>query len=337
MIKLFYTSVVHYQTTMAAQSLDPLPPHIHHPSPAYHRDFFLLRMPIKFNNQPSVIKMVGTIPVLHCPEVELTVQLVVLAQHVSTVLTEHRITLKGAYYDDNYPLYAIDLPPPISCKGRRSLFHAFSNVCYSIAERYFSRVSCKTAVTVHLQLFLCSPAKDSSTTSRVTSIQLGKESDESDEIFLTFLDSKIFKFSELFVDNFNSSPAIIGSSSKAAAVSFASLLRALSGKASHKWFNFGALLGISAEKLQTIEKQYQNPESCLLHTLKHVVDSNTEFTWEEVVSTLSTVGLSNLAEELSKEHGEFYTCSIMLMEPAYIDVCFLRAENEDTASLNKRE
>ncbi len=40
-------------------------------------------------------------------------QLAVLAQHVSTVLTEYpeyRITLKGAYYDDNYPLYAIDLP-----------------------------------------------------------------------------------------------------------------------------------------------------------------------------------------------------------------------------------
>ncbi len=243
-------------------------------------------------------------------------QLVVLAQHVSTVLAEYRITLKGAYYDDNYPLYAIDLPPPISYEGMQSLLPAFSNVCYSIAERYFSRVPCKTAVTVHLQLFLCSPAKDSSTTSKVTSIQLGQESDE---ILLTFLDSKIFKFSELFVDNFNSSPTIIGSSSKAAAVSFVSLLRALSGKASHKWFNFGALLGVSAEKLQTIEKQYQNPESCLTHTLKNVVDSNTELTWEEVVSTLSTVGLSNLAEEVSKEHGEFYTCSIMLMEPIVVN------------------
>ncbi len=286
---------------MAAQSLVPL----YHPSPDYHRDFFLLRMPIKVNNQPSVIKMVDGTPVLHCTvRGGLSVQLVVLAQHVSTVLAEYRITLKGAYYDDNYPLYAIDLPPPISYERTQSLLRAFSNVCLSIGERYFSRVSCKTGV--HMQLFLCSPAKDSFTTSKVTSIQLGKESDELDKGFFTrFLDSKIFKFSELFADNFNSSSTIIGLSSTAAAVSIESLLRALSGKASHKWFNLGALLGVSAEKLQRIEKQYRNPDFCLTHTLKNVVDSNTKLTWEEVVSTLSTVGLSNLAEELSKEHGEF--------------------------------
>ena len=270
---------------MAAQSLVPYI----HPSPAYHRDFFLLQIPFKIDNQPSVIKIVDTTPVLHCPEVEISVQLVVLAQHVSTVLAEYSITLKGAYYDDNYPLYAIDLPPPISKEGLHSLLPAFSNVCYRITERYFSRVPCKTVVEVHFQLFLCSPAKDSFTTSKLTSIQLGQESDE---ILLTFLDSNMFKFSELL------------SSSKAAAVSFVSLLRALSGKTSHKWFNLGALLGVPAEKLQTIEKQYQNPESCLTHTLKNVVDSNTELTWEEVVSTLSTIGLSILAEEVSKEHGE---------------------------------
>ncbi|XP_064401543.1 uncharacterized protein LOC135347466 isoform X2 [Halichondria panicea] len=305
---------------MAAQSLVPLSTHIYHPSPAYHRDFFLLRMPIKVNNQPSIIKMIDGTPVLYCPEVELSVQLVVLAQHVSTVLADYHIALKGAYYDDNYPLYAIDLPPPISYEGIQSLLPAFSNVCSSIAERYFSRVSCKTAVTVHMQLLLCSPAKDSSSTSKVTAIQLGEDlSDKSDEIFLTFLGSKIFKFSELFADSSNSSPTIIGLSSKAAAVSFASLLRALSEKASHKWFNIGAFLGVSAEKLQTIEKQYQNPESCLTHMLKNVVDCKTELTWGKVVSTLSTVGLSNLAEEVSEEHG----------------VCFLRAENEDTASLTK--
>ncbi len=307
-VQLYEKKIVHYQT---AQPLVPLSTHIHHPSPVYHRDFFLLRMPIKIDNQPSVIKMVGTIPVLHCPKVELSVQLVVLAQHVSTVLAEYCITLKGAYYDDNYPLYAIDLPPPISYKGIQSLLPALSTLCASIVERYFSRVSCKTSVTVHLQPFLCSPAKDSSTKSKVTSIPLG---DELDEIRLTFLDSKIFKFSELFTDNFNSSPAIIGSSSKPAAVSFDSLLRALSEKVSHKWLNLGALLGVSIEKLQRIEKQYHNPDACLLHTLKNVVDSNHELTWEKVVSTLSTIGLSNLAEELSREHGEFYTCSIMFME-----------------------
>ena len=275
---------------MAAQSLVPLSTHIYHPSPAYHRDFFLLRMPIKVNNQPSIIKMIDGTPVLYCPEVELSVQLVVLAQHVSTVLADYHIALKGAYYDDNYPLYAIDLPPSISYEGMQSLLPAFSNVCCSITE-YFSRVPCKTEVhvVVKFQLFLCSPAKDSFTTSKLTSIQLGQESDE---ILLTFLDSNMFKFSELL------------SSSKAAAVSFVSLLRALSGKTSHKWFNLGALLGVPAEKLQTIEKQYQNPESCLTHTLKNVVDSNTELTWEEVVSTLSTIGLSILAEEVSKEHGE---------------------------------
>ncbi len=275
---------------MAAQSLVPL----YHPSPAYHRDFFLLRMPITVNNQPSVIKMVDGTPALHFTVLGgLSVQLVELAQHVSTVLAKYRIMLKGAYYDDNYPLYAIDPPPPISYEGTQSLLPAFSNVCLTIAERYFSRVSCKTGV--HMQLFLCSPAKDSLTTSKVTSIQLGKESDVLDEGFLTFLDSKIFKFSELFA----------GSSSTAVAVSIESLLQALSGKASHKWFNIGALLGVSAERLQRIEKQYRNPDFCLTHTLKNVVDSNTELTWEKVVSTLSTVGLSNLAEELSKEHGEF--------------------------------
>ncbi len=155
-------------------------------------------------------------------------------------------------------------------------------------------------MVVDFQPFLCSPTKDSFTNSKVTSIQLGLES----EILSTFLDSKMFKFSELFADSSKSSPAIVGSSSTAAAVSFESLLRALSGEASHKWFNLGALLGVSAEKLQIIEKQCQNPDSCLLYTLKTVVDSNTELTWEEVISTLSTVGLSNLAEELSKEHGE---------------------------------
>ncbi len=158
-------------------------------------------------------------------------------------------------------------------------------------------------MAVHFQLLLCSAVKDSFTASKVTSIQLGQESDE---ILLTFLDSKMFKFSELFAARSNLSTTIIGSSSTAAAVSFESLLRALSEKASHKWFNLGALLGVSAEKLQSIEKHFQNPDACLLHTLKNVVVSNTELTWEEVVSTLSTVGLSNLAEELSKEHGEFY-------------------------------
>ncbi len=292
---------------MAAQSLVPLSTHIYHPSPAYHRDFFLLRMPIKVNNQPSIIKMIDGTPVLYCPEVELSVQLVVLAQHVSTVLADYHIALKGAYYDDNYPLYAIDLPPSISYEGIQSLLPAFSNVCSSIAERYFSRVSCKTAVTVHMQLLLCSPAKDSSSTSKVTAIQLGEDlSDKSDEIFLTFLGSKIFKFSELFGNDFNLSPTVIGSSSKAVAVSFESLLGALSGKADHKWLNLGAFLGVSIEKLQRIEKQYHNPDVCLLYTLKNVVDSNTELTWEKVVSTLSTIGLSNLAEDLSKEHGEFY-------------------------------
>ncbi len=166
------------QVTMAAQPLIPLFTHIHHSSPVFHRDFFLLRIPIKINNLPSVIKMVDGTPVLHCPEVELSVQLVVLAQHVSTVLTEYSITLKGAYYDDNYPLYAIDLPSSISYEGIQSLLPAFSNVCYSITERYFSRVSCKTIVAVHLQLLLCSAAKDSFTASKVTSIQLGQESDE---------------------------------------------------------------------------------------------------------------------------------------------------------------
>ena len=95
----------------------------------------MLRMPIKIDNQPSVIKMVGTTPVLHCPEVELSVQLVVLAQHVSTVLTEYRITLKGAYYDDNYPLYAIDLPPPISYERIQSLLPAFSSICYRSVDQ----------------------------------------------------------------------------------------------------------------------------------------------------------------------------------------------------------
>ncbi len=290
---------------MAAQSLVPLSTHIYHPSPAYHRDFFLLRMPIKINNQPSVIKMVDGTPVLHCPEVELSVQLAVLAHHVSTVLTEYSITLKGAYYDDNYPLYAIDLPPSISYEGIQSLLPAFSNVCSSIAERCFSKVPSKIGVTVHMQLLLCSPAKDSSTTSKVTAIQLGEDlSDKSDEIFLTFFG--IFKFSELFGNDFNSSPTVIGSSSKAAAVPFESLLRALSGKADHKWFNIGALLGVSIEKLQRIEKKYHNPDACLLHTLRNVVDSNHELTWQEVVSTLSTIELSNLAEDLSKEYGEFY-------------------------------
>ncbi len=295
---------------MAAQSLVPLSTHIHHPSPAYHRDFFMLRILIKIDNQPSVIKIVDATPVLHCPEVELSVQLVVLAQYVSTVLTEYRITLKGAYYDDNYPLYAIDLPPSISYEGIQSLLPVFSNVCCSITERYFSRVPCNIVISVKFELLLCSPAKDSFTASKVTLIQFGQESDE---ILSTFLRSKMFKFSELFGNNFNSSPTIIGLSSKAAAVSFASLLRALSEKASHKWFNIGALLGVSTE---IIEKQYQNPKSCLTHTLKNVVDSNTELTWGEVVSTLSTVGLNNLAEELSQEHGEFYTCKMLvLMEP----------------------
>ena len=271
----------------------------------------MLRILIKIDNQPSVIKIVDATPVLHCPEVELSVQLVVLAQYVSTVLTEYSITLKGAYYDDNYPLYAIDLPSSISYDGMQSLLPVFSNVCCSITERYFSRVPCNIVISVKFELLLCSPAKDSFTGSKVTLIQLGQESDK---ILSTFLRSKMFKFSELFGDNFNSSPTIIGLSSKAAAVSFASLLRALSEKASHKWFNIGALLGVSAEKLQKIEKQYQNPESCLTHTL---MDSNTELTWEEVVSTLSTVGLNNLAEELSKKHGEFlYTCKMLvLMEP----------------------
>ncbi len=147
----------------------------------------------------------------------------------------------------------------------------------------------------------------------------------------------MFKFSELFASRSSLSPTIIESSSKAAAVSFESLLRALSGKASHKWFNLGTLLGISAEKLQIIEKQHQNAEPCLTHTLKNMVDSNPELTWEEVVSTLSTVGLSNLAEELSKEHGEFYTFKMLMHLIACIGVCFLRAETEDTASSTKRE
>ncbi len=278
--------------TMAAQPLVPLSTHIH-PSPAYHRDFFVLRMPIMIDNQPSVvIKMVDATPVLHCPVVELSVQLVILAQHVSTVLADYHIALKGAYYDDNYPLYAIDLPPSISYEGLQSLLPAFSNVCYSITERYFSRIPCNIVISVKFELFLCSPAKDSFTASKVTLIQLRQESDE---ILSTFLRSKMFKFSELL------------SSSKAAAVSFKSLLQALSGKVSHKWFNFGALLGVSVEKLQTIEKQHQNPALCLTVTLKNVVDSNTELTWGEVVLTLSTVGLSNLAEEVSKEHGELYS------------------------------
>ncbi len=269
-------------------------------------------MPIKVNNQPSVIKLVDgtdTTPVLHCPEVELSVQLVVLAQHVSTVLAEYCITLKGAYYDDNYPLYAIDLPSSIFYEGMQSLLPVFSNVCYSITERFFSRVLCNIVLSVKFELLLCSPAKDSFTGSKVTLIQLGQESDQ---ILSTFLRSKMFKFSELFADSSNSSPTIIGLSSKAAAVSFASLLRALSEKASHKWFNIGAFLGVSAEKLQTIEKQYQNPESCLTHMLKNVVDCKTELTWGKVVSTLSTVGLSNLAEEVSKEHGKFYTAQNVL-------------------------
>ena len=146
-----------------------------HPSSAYHRDFFLLRLPTFVNGQPTEIRGPDTHPLLYSSSLDCSVSLSSVAKEVSLVLAEHEVGLTHTFYDKHFPLLAIDFSPQLILDNvskflseRKSLSLQLSSAIECLFKA--SNPDSFAQVKVQFELYLCSPSKEEDAETTLSSV-----------------------------------------------------------------------------------------------------------------------------------------------------------------------
>ena len=160
---------------MATNSSKQLSSACIHPSSAYHRDFFLLRLPTFVNGQPTEIRGPDTHPLLYSSSLDCSVSLSSVAKEASLVLAEHEVGLTHTFYDKHFPLLAIDFSPQLILDNvskflseRKSLSLQLSSAIEALFKA--SNPESFTQVKVQLELYLCSPSKEEDAETTLSSV-----------------------------------------------------------------------------------------------------------------------------------------------------------------------
>ena len=160
---------------MAANSPKQLSSACIHPSSAYYRDFFLLRLPTFVNGQPTEIRGPDSHPLLCSSSLDCSVSLSSVAKEVSLVLAEHEVGLTHTFYDKHFPLLAIDFSPQMILDNvskflseRKSLSLQLSSAIESLFKA--SNPDSFAQVKVQFELYLCSPSKEEDAKTTLSSV-----------------------------------------------------------------------------------------------------------------------------------------------------------------------
>ena len=189
---------------MAANSSKQLSSACIHPSSAYHRDFFLLRLPTFINGQPTEIRGPDTHPLLYSSELDSSIDLPAVTKEVSLILGSNDVSFIRSFYDKGFLLFEIEFPPPVTCECIDSFLTKASSLCPEVGgifEAHFRSATSEAApfqVEVIVELYLCSPSKDGKTPSYVTAINARGNQGQHIGVYL---ESQMFKFSEMFESN----------------------------------------------------------------------------------------------------------------------------------------
>ena len=160
---------------MAANSSKQLSSACIHPSSAYHRDFFLLRLPTFINGQPTEIRGPDTHPLLYSSSLDCSVSLSSVAKGASLVLAEHEVGLTHTFYDKHFPLLAIDFSPQMISDNvskflseRKRLSLQLSSAIEPLFKA--SNPDSFAQVKVQFELYLCSPSKEEDAETTLSSV-----------------------------------------------------------------------------------------------------------------------------------------------------------------------
>ena len=111
---------------------------------------------------------------------------------------------------------------------------------------------------------------------------------------------------------------------------------------SAKWYELGITLEIRISLLNTIQKQFSDPQSCLLEVITMWLKSSNSSTWGTLIDALKTsvVGEHRLAEELRMKYiptsteGNNHLLEIMMV--TVLHLYFVQQDyNDNLHPLNK--
>ena len=180
---------------------DQLGPCIH-PNSAHYKDFFILRLQTFINGHSTKILVQDRCPVLYISEFDCSIELSKIAKELHLVLGQHDISLTRAFYDENFPVFAIDFPSPLTSQHVTLLQSKASNLSHKVSVIIRACIRhVDIQVEVRLELFLCSPSNDGQAAPRFTIINSDEVQDHQNVIDL-YSKSKMFDFSTVL---FNSS------------------------------------------------------------------------------------------------------------------------------------
>ena len=169
-----------------------------HPSSGHYKDFFILRLPTLINGQSTEIRGPDSCPVLYISEFDCLIKLSKIAKELYLVLGKYEISLTRAFYDEKYPVFAIDFPVPLTCQHVNLLQSKASNLSHEVSVIIKAHIDSDIQVEVRPEFFLCSPSKDGKAAPRFTVIN--NESDglqDHRNVVDLYSKSKLFDFSEV--------------------------------------------------------------------------------------------------------------------------------------------
>ena len=160
---------------MATNSSKQLSSTCIHPSSAYHRDFFLLRLPTFVNGQPTEIRGPDTHPLLYSSSLDCSVSLSSVAKEASLVLAEHEVGLTHTFYDEHFPLLAIVFSPQMILNNVSKILSERKSISLQLSSAFESLFKVSNPdlfaqVKVQFELYLCSPSKEGNAETMLSSV-----------------------------------------------------------------------------------------------------------------------------------------------------------------------